>query len=285
MAWLEKGQPTSFDDLPIYGLCFLDGNMLARLLTLKYGEVETPFFNPDWLKEQKLPQIEFPSGLSFDIWETSNPEYGGIVHVFGEMDLPYFDTRDSAWKAADEIAELVGYIARKRGEHGLEVIGHDDDEHFLITYDNQERRIADISLVQREAQPQQREPLLDQASRERLPKLYANEHLGLDAMAQVKFFTPSSNWTWYASEASTAMKDRTYKGLTEVDLDDPDIEDVIFFGLVNGFELELGYFSLSELESVGGGLQLPIERDRHFTPMTLKELQEKHRKEREVGLG
>lgn len=76
------------------------------------------------------------------------------------------------------------------------------------------------------------------------------------------------------------MKDGTYKSLAEVDPNDPEIEDVIFFGLVNGFELELGYFSLSELRSIGGGLQLPIERDRNFEPTTLKELQEKHLKER-----
>jgi hypothetical protein len=286
MSWIEKHQRASFEDLPIHGLHFLDGDMLARLFALKYGAVETPFFNPDWLKEQKLPQVQFPSGLSFDIWESS-PEHGGIVHIYGEMDLPYFDTRDSAWERANNIAEQVGYLARKRGENGLEVIGYDDGEHFLITYDNQERRIADIALVkreEREAQPHRREPLLDQASRERLPKLYANEEIGLNALAQVKFFTPSSNWTWYASEASAAMKDGTYKALTDVDPNDPEIEDVIFFGLVDGFELELGYFSLSELEDVGGGLTLPIERDRHFTPTTLKELQDKHRKEREAGL-
>ena len=282
MSWIEKRQRTSFDDLPIHGLHFLDGDMLARLFALKYGAAEMPFFNPDWLKEQKLPQVQFPSGLSFDIWE-SRPEHGGIIHIYGEMDLPYFDTRDSAWERANDIAEQVGYLARKRGENGLEVIGYDDGEHFLITYDSQERRIADIALVkreEREAQPHRREPLLDQASREHLPKLYSNEEIGLNALAQVKFFTPSSNWTWYASEASAAMKDGTYKALSEVEPNDPEIEDVVFFGLVDGFELELGYFSLSELESVGGGLTLPIERDRHFTPTSLKALQDKHRKER-----
>jgi len=30
--------------------------------------------------------------------------------------------------------------------------------------------------------------------------LYSGEELGLDALAQVKFFTPDSSWTWYASE-------------------------------------------------------------------------------------
>jgi hypothetical protein len=28
----------------------------------------------------------------------------------------------------------------------------------------------------------------------------SGEELGLDAHAQVKFFTPDSGWTWYASE-------------------------------------------------------------------------------------
>ena len=101
--------------------------------------------------------------------------------------------------------------------------------------------------------------LLPQAIREKLPPLYANEELGLDALAQVKYFTPDSNWTWYASEF--------------------DGED-IFFGLVSGFEVELGYFALSELEGVRGPLGLPIERDLHFEPKTLKELREKHMHER-----
>lgn len=279
MAWVEKSQSTRFDELLIYGLHFLDGAILARWFEIKYDAVESPFFHPDWLKNQKLPQIQFPSGLLFDIGETDNLVQGGIVHIFGEMDLPYFDTRDNAWGLASDIAEQVGYRARKRGADQLEVRGEDQGEHFLITYDNQSRRIADIAPMKEEASDAQ-EPLLDSASRERLPKLYANEAIELNAIAQVKFFTPSSNWTWYASEASARMKDGTYKALTEIAPDDPNIEDVIFFGLVNGFELELGYFSLSELQSVGGGLILPIERDRHFTPTTLKALQDHHRRER-----
>ena len=101
--------------------------------------------------------------------------------------------------------------------------------------------------------------LLDKASRERLPALYSNEEVGLDAEAQVKFFTPDSSWSWYASEF--------------------DGED-IFFGLVSGFEVELGYFSLTELESVTGPLGLPIERDLYFQPKSLKELMEYHRQMR-----
>lgn len=71
----------------------------------------------------------------------------------------------------------------------------------------------------------------------------STEGLGDDAEIVVKFFTPWSNWTWYATEF--------------------DGED-LFFGLVDGFEKELGYFSLTELESVSGPFGLKIERDLHF---------------------
>lgn len=53
-----------------------------------------------------------------------------------------------------------------------------------------------------------------------------------------------------------------------------------FFGLVSGFEVELGYFSLSELEEARDALGLPIERDLHFQPKSLRELMEVHRRER-----
>ena len=101
--------------------------------------------------------------------------------------------------------------------------------------------------------------LLDPESREKLPVLYSGEEIGLMAIALVKFFTPDSNWTWYASE---------FDG------------DDLFFGLVSGFEVELGYFSLLELQSVKGSLGLPIERDLYYEPKTLKELMEKLQKDR-----
>jgi Protein of unknown function (DUF2958) len=97
--------------------------------------------------------------------------------------------------------------------------------------------------------------LLTKEIRRRLPPLYANEGKGLDALAQVKFFTPDSSWTWYA---------------TEFDSNDT------FFGLVAGHALELGYFSLSELQAVRGKLGLPVERDKLFKPTPLHELQQQH---------
>lgn len=50
------------------------------------------------------------------------------------------------------------------------------------------------------------------------------------------------------------------------------LKKTTFFGLVDGFEKELGYFSLSELESVKGPLGLKIERDLYFKPTTLKKI-------------
>lgn len=94
--------------------------------------------------------------------------------------------------------------------------------------------------------------LLTKAIENKLPALYAQDEKGDDAVAYVKFFTPDANWTWYATEY--------------------DPETKTFFGLVDGFEKELGYFTLDELEQVRGGLNLPVERDLYFTPTTIGEL-------------
>lgn len=89
--------------------------------------------------------------------------------------------------------------------------------------------------------------LLTAAIRRRLPRLYSTENID-DPTVQARFFTPWSNWTWYAIEF--------------------DGED-LFFGLVDGLETELGYFSLSELEAVTGPGGIKIERDRHYNPAKL----------------
>lgn len=92
--------------------------------------------------------------------------------------------------------------------------------------------------------------------RNTVPLLYSQDGKGMEAVAQVKFFTPDSNWTWYVTEA--AEEDG----------------DVRFFGLVKGFETELGYFMLSELQAARGPLGLPIERDLYFKPKPLSQLLE-----------
>ena len=93
--------------------------------------------------------------------------------------------------------------------------------------------------------------LLTKEIRKHLPPLGSQDGKVGKAVAHVKFFTPDSSWTWYA---------------TEFDGQD------MFFGLVEGQEKELGYFSLSELQNARGPMGLPIERDLHWTPKTLAEI-------------
>jgi hypothetical protein len=93
--------------------------------------------------------------------------------------------------------------------------------------------------------------LLPQEIREILPPLYSQEDKNGKAVVYAKYFCPSSSWTWYATEF--------------------DGQDT-FFGLVEGFEKELGYFNLSELESITGPMGLPIERDLYWKPKTLAEI-------------
>jgi hypothetical protein len=68
-----------------------------------------------------------------------------------------------------------------------------------------------------------------------------------DPLPVVKLFTPDANATWL---------------LTELDPENPDVA----FGLCDlGLGCpELGYVSISELESVRGSLRLPVERDLYF---------------------
>lgn len=71
-------------------------------------------------------------------------------------------------------------------------------------------------------------------------------------IAKVKLFDPTGSWTWYISEY------------------DPETREA--FGLVDGFEKELGYISMAELVDSRGRFGLPLERDLHWQPQTLEEL-------------
>ena len=83
---------------------------------------------------------------------------------------------------------------------------------------------------------------------------------GDEILIKVKFFATGSSWTWYAM--------------------DYDPEHRTFFGLVDGLEVELGDFSLDELASLvypdGFMKGHPrVERNLHWTPITLRELRER----------
>jgi hypothetical protein len=95
--------------------------------------------------------------------------------------------------------------------------------------------------------------LLTKKLRKQLPPLYATENQK-DPMVWVKYFYPDFSWTWWG-----------------IEFDGKDT----FFGLVDGFEVELGYFTLSELQRNRGKLGLPIERDLYFSPCRLSDLRAK----------
>ena len=99
--------------------------------------------------------------------------------------------------------------------------------------------------------------LMTEELRKNLPSLYSQDGKGLDAVAVVHYFSPFSNWDWYG---------------TEFDGEDR------FFGLVKGFETELGYFSLAEMSAAKvkiGGAEMPaVERDLHWTPKSLRDIKE-----------
>lgn len=79
------------------------------------------------------------------------------------------------------------------------------------------------------------------------PKLNAQES-NADPKLYIKFVEPVSNWVWYVMEY--------------------DPKEKLFFGVVCGFDVEFGYFSLAELES----FKNKLERDLSFKPCHLSEL-------------
>ena len=89
-------------------------------------------------------------------------------------------------------------------------------------------------------------------------ELQAQYPLGNDLSQKVvaKFFDPCGSWTWYAMNQ---------------DPEDPDY----LWGIVKGFEVEVGSFSLSDLQSFKGPFGIGIERDLYFKPMVASEVLDK----------
>ena len=98
------------------------------------------------------------------------------------------------------------------------------------------------------------EKLLPEEIRKQIPPLYGQVGKGPKAVAYAKLYTPSSSWTWWITEGQTEG------------------EDFRCFGLVDGFEKEMGYFSLAELAEVTGPLGLPVERDLYYRPTELRNI-------------
>jgi hypothetical protein len=96
---------------------------------------------------------------------------------------------------------------------------------------------------------------------QKIPSLYSQEN-EKDPMVVCKFFDPVGSWSWYVIEGQEEEYDYG--------------KDFLFFGFVVGFDRELGYFTLRQLETAKEGLTglqaLPIERDLYFTPCLLSKV-------------
>ncbi len=99
-----------------------------------------------------------------------------------------------------------------------------------------------------------RHKLLTLADARALPHLGDLDGHGLDSVVRIKFFSPTSGWTWYITEGEE--RDGEW----------------LFYGLVLGFEAELGYVSLHELATTQGPYGITVERDQWFKPKTIGEL-------------
>ena len=85
-----------------------------------------------------------------------------------------------------------------------------------------------------------------------IPALYANEHVEDygSVLAHIRLFSPYNGWRWFVTEWEA--------------------ETGLCFGLVQGYETEMGYFSLDELaEATVFGRVPAVERDLHWKPKTL----------------
>ncbi len=94
----------------------------------------------------------------------------------------------------------------------------------------------------------------------KIPKIGANEDVDEydDVLARAKLFCPYTGWRWFITEW--------------------DPESGTCFGLVEGFEVELGYFDLTELaESTVLGNVPAVERDLYWEPKTIGEIRRQSR--------
>ena len=92
----------------------------------------------------------------------------------------------------------------------------------------------------------------------KIPALGANEDVEAydSVLAHIKLFSPYNGWRWYITEWQA--------------------ETGLCFGLVEGFETEMGYFDLTELaEATVFGRVPAVERDLHWKPKTLGAIRRK----------
>ncbi len=217
-------------------------------LSFLHGDIIGRRYGQDWIRGKKYPLIMFPSGTDRAVSLDRGTER---IHLFSSISLSRSDSYPDSVRQLRIDGQEFSLRIFDDNQGTVVVTQPNTNRGYGIRYDTASGELTNIVPLPREAME-----LLPGHLRAILPPLYSQEKVALKAVAPIKFFTPDANWTWYP---------------TEFDGND------LFFGLVSGFEVELGYFSLTELEAITGPFQLPIERDLYFEPATLADLQERHR--------
>ena len=118
-----------------------------------------------------------------------------------------------------------------------------------------DQKDTDAAIWQDEHSGKRGHQLMTQKLADTIPALGANENARDydEVLAPAKLFSPYSGWTWYITEMDPVTGQ--------------------CFGLVEGFEREIGYFDLTELAetTVFGGVPA-VERDLYWEPRTLGEI-------------
>ena len=116
--------------------------------------------------------------------------------------------------------------------------------------------ITEIAAMWRDAHSGVRgHELMTKEQGEKIPALYANENVQSydDVLVPAKLFSPYTGWRWFITEW--------------------DPQTGTCFGLVEGFETEIGYFDLTELaEATVFGSVPAVERDLYWQPKTVGDI-------------
>jgi hypothetical protein len=84
-----------------------------------------------------------------------------------------------------------------------------------------------------------------------------------DPMVICKLFMPGTDWKWFVVEGEQTVTEEQE-------------DDFLFFGLVHGHELELGYFLLSELLLAWGPLGIGATLDKGFEQVPISVIRKRY---------
>jgi len=120
---------------------------------------------------------------------------------------------------------------------------------------NTGNEFVDALMAWSDTHPLQHQNVLTTEIAKKIYPMYGAEKVK-DPIVPLKLFNPTGDQTWYIWEINTK-------------------ENLAFGVFTNIDGAELGYFDLDELRNVRGRFGLGIERDQHFHPTPLSELQKK----------